>query len=363
LVTSDKSSHQGLADAAGDREKLGRDMPWLLHNAGIRGNERLLDLGVGAGPASFVLAPFVDSVVVAQGTNAELIRTQELFGRVAARLAQFVSGTPEQLPFDDASFDIVTSRVSGHHFDDAQRAFREIRRVLGPCGHLMFMDVISWGNPATAAFQEDVEKLRDPSHRRMLMRSEWTTLTRNAGLRVEDDAVKYRAHDMESWLEEAGNDNLRKQQLRDRFVNAPDAARHQLRILIEDGMVRSFTDREVILKARAVSPDTNQRSASGRVTWSDYSPLWARRSTRSVMVKRPQDDDISKFHAHVSAKSGFQRTGEVIVVAQNPCEDRLTVGAQLDLYDESPVGNDYSSPIGHFEVLLIDPEGAPRLRI
>ena len=362
-MTSDKSSHQGLAGAPGDRKKLGRDMPWLLHNAGIRGNERLLDLGVGAGPAAFVLAPFVDSVVVAQGTNAELIRTQELFGRVAARLAQFVSGTPERLPFDDASFDIVTSRLSGHHFDDAQRAFREIRRVLRPCGHLMFMDVISWGNPVTAAFQEDVEKLRDPSHRRMLMRNEWTTLTRNAGLRVEHDAVNYPAHDMESWLEEAGNDNLRKQQLREHFVNAPDAARHQLHIRIEGGMVRSFTDREVILKARAVSPDTKQRSALGRVTWSDHSPFWARRNTRSVMVKLPQDDDVSAFHAHLSAKSGFQRTGEVVVVAQNPCEDRLTVGAQFELYGDGRLRNDYSSPIGHLEILRIDPEGAPRLQI
>jgi ubiquinone/menaquinone biosynthesis C-methylase UbiE len=48
--------------------------------------------------------------------------------------AELFEASTEQLPFEDASFDVVISSMSIHFCDDVPRAFRELHRVLKPGG-------------------------------------------------------------------------------------------------------------------------------------------------------------------------------------------------------------------------------------
>jgi ubiquinone/menaquinone biosynthesis C-methylase UbiE len=45
------------------------------------------------------------------------------------------------MPLAEASFDLVVSSLSAHHWADAEAGFREIRRVLRPGGHALVFDL------------------------------------------------------------------------------------------------------------------------------------------------------------------------------------------------------------------------------
>lgn len=58
--------------------------------------------------------------------------------------ASFVEGDVGWMPFDDASFDLVVSSLSAHHWPDPETAFGEIRRVLRPGAHALVYDIPGW---------------------------------------------------------------------------------------------------------------------------------------------------------------------------------------------------------------------------
>ena len=79
---------------------------------------------------------------LAAGSAAELTGADPAAGMIdQARAAapggasvRFVQAFAEELPFPDASFDLVTSTMSFHHWADQRRGLREVRRVLAPGG-------------------------------------------------------------------------------------------------------------------------------------------------------------------------------------------------------------------------------------
>jgi ubiquinone/menaquinone biosynthesis C-methylase UbiE len=61
----------------------------------------------------------------------------------------FVRGDAEHLPFEDASFDVLTCSNSFHHYPHQAAAIGEMRRVLRPGGRLMMVDgfrdnIVGW---------------------------------------------------------------------------------------------------------------------------------------------------------------------------------------------------------------------------
>jgi SAM-dependent methyltransferase len=90
-------------------------------------------------------------------------------------------GRVERLPFPDASFDVVVSRYSAHHWGDLDAALREAARVLKPDGVVGFADSISPGTPLLDTWYQAIELLRDPSHVRSYARAEWEDALARAG--------------------------------------------------------------------------------------------------------------------------------------------------------------------------------------
>ncbi len=54
--------------------------------------------------------------------------------------ATLLEGEAENLPFDDAGFDLITSTNALHYFPDAIAALQEMRRVISPGGNLIITD-------------------------------------------------------------------------------------------------------------------------------------------------------------------------------------------------------------------------------
>jgi ubiquinone/menaquinone biosynthesis C-methylase UbiE len=141
-----------------------------------------LDLGCGAGHASFALARGGARRVIAYDLSTQML------GVVAAEAAvrgyasagneqiETRSGPAELLPFADASMDMVVTRFSAHHWFDVSGAFREVARVLRPGGTLVVIDVLAPESPLLDTVLQTLEILRDASHVRDYRGSEWAAL-------------------------------------------------------------------------------------------------------------------------------------------------------------------------------------------
>lgn len=103
----------------------------------------------------------------------------------------------EDLPFADASFDVVTSRLGAHHFEDVEATVQEMARVA--CKRVLVVDNVYAGEAA-----EEADHLRDPSHVRKYSEDEWRALFADAGLRVSDVRRLERAIRVTPWLERTG---------------------------------------------------------------------------------------------------------------------------------------------------------------
>ena len=230
--------------------KSGRELQLVVDFAAPIGNERVLDIGTGAGHTALALAPHVSSVVLTDPVATMLATARRLSAEAGVRNADFVEAIAERLPFPDASFDIVTTRLAAHHFDDVPLAFREVARVLRRGGVFIFVDTLAPEDAESATYQDEVETLRDPTHRRIYTQREWIAFCEQGGLRIEKTEVVRKAHDFEAWLERGGEDAATLQRVRSRFLEAPTSAVRDLEIVVNDGKVKSFTDRKLVLAAR-----------------------------------------------------------------------------------------------------------------
>jgi SAM-dependent methyltransferase len=103
----------------------------------------------------------------------------------------------EDLPFADASFDVVACRVAAHHFDDPAAALREMARVSRAL--VLLSDNLYLGEAG-----EEADRLRDPTHVRNLSDEEWRRLFDDAGLAVESFEREDKRIELEPWLARAG---------------------------------------------------------------------------------------------------------------------------------------------------------------
>jgi SAM-dependent methyltransferase len=160
----------------------------------------VLDLGCGGGHVSYAVAPAV-AEVTAYDLSAEMLAV--VAKAAAARgLGNVVTrqGPAEALPFASASFDLVFSRMSAHHWRDFEAGLREAARVLRPGGKAGFVDVVSPGVAVLDTFLQAVELLRDTSHVRNRSRAEWEDATARSGF-VAGAVRAYRLRlDFAAWV-------------------------------------------------------------------------------------------------------------------------------------------------------------------
>ncbi len=228
----------------------GDELDLAVEFAAPTGTERVLDIGAGAGHMALAMAARVQSVVLTDPVEAMLEASRRVFREAGRQNAEFLKASAESLPFDAASFDIVTSRLAAHHFDDVNLALREIARVLKPSGRFILVDTLAPGDGESAQFLHEVEVLRDPTHRHAYTTDEWTRLCEAASLHVDRVEFTRKGHEFEPWLKRGGEDAATLSRVRARFLAAPASVRSELIIVVRDGAVVSFTDRKLVLSAR-----------------------------------------------------------------------------------------------------------------
>jgi ubiquinone/menaquinone biosynthesis C-methylase UbiE len=160
----------------------------------------VLDVACGPGILSAAIAKTAREVVAFDLTPEMLKKAKQRCGEAGLTNVAFREGNATELPFADAAFDAVVTRLSVHHFDDPQRVMSEIFRVLKPGGSFVLADVISSEVPAESELQNAIEILRDPSHVRMLPGSELLSLVTGVAFAVESQTSWDKPREFEEWM-------------------------------------------------------------------------------------------------------------------------------------------------------------------
>ncbi|NJR80278.1 class I SAM-dependent methyltransferase [Sphingomonas corticis] len=183
MGNADGQDHDQLVDAQFGKQAeryvessvhaTGVDLRRIGDIARIGVYDRVLDLGCGGGHVTYAVAPHVSDVVACDLSQGMLDAVAtEAAGRHLSNVRTALASS-ERLPFADASFDLVVSRYSVHHWRDWEAGLREARRVVRPDGCLVFVDVMAPSSPMLDTHLQAVELLRDPSHVRDRSMAEW----------------------------------------------------------------------------------------------------------------------------------------------------------------------------------------------
>ena len=160
----------------------------------------VLDVACGPGILSAAIAKTARDVVAFDLTPEMLKKAAQRCAEAGCANVTFREGNASEMPFADAAFDAVVTRLSVHHFGRPRRVFDEIFRVLRPGGSFVIADVVSSEVSAEAELQNAIEILRDPSHVRMLPGSELSSLVRGAGFAIELLTTWDKPREFEEWM-------------------------------------------------------------------------------------------------------------------------------------------------------------------
>lgn len=179
------------------------DARWVFERLPVSADDLVLDVAAGTGHAARQLAASARTVVALDATAAMLARGRAQAEAEGCANVVFMRGDAAALPFLGATFHVVVSRFAAHHFERPEAVVREMARCTRPGGHVALVDLVAHEEPDVAEPQNRLERLRDPSHTRMLSATELQALLAEAELEAIDVATRALERPLTPWLEQA----------------------------------------------------------------------------------------------------------------------------------------------------------------
>jgi demethylmenaquinone methyltransferase/2-methoxy-6-polyprenyl-1,4-benzoquinol methylase len=125
-------------DAMNRLMTAGLDRRWRRETAAaaVRPGDRVLDVACGTGDLAIAAAAAGGRVTGVDFSTRMLERARRKSSAV-----EWLEADALALPFDDASFDVVTSGFGVRNFADLEAGLRELRRVLRRGGHIGVLEI------------------------------------------------------------------------------------------------------------------------------------------------------------------------------------------------------------------------------
>jgi SAM-dependent methyltransferase len=219
----------------------GDDLAWFSSRAASVAPGLALDVACGGGFSTRALASAGHRVLATDLTPESVGAAR---AATESQRVSWAAGAAERLPVRTESVNVAACRIAPHHFADIAAFVDEVARVLVPGGMFLLVDTTVPEDEALAAWLDDVERRRDPSHGRSWPPSRWRAVLAGARLRVEETQAYRKRHPLDAWLARSGCAGERADDVRRRFAEAPENVRAAYLI---DG--ESYTDTKLCLRA------------------------------------------------------------------------------------------------------------------
>ncbi len=125
--------------ASGDYHMIGTQIllssELLIESLDVHAGDRVLDVATGSGNAALAAARR-GCTVIGIDYVPELLERARLRAATEGVVAEFIEGDAEALPFEDATFDVVTSVFGAMFAPDQDQTARELARVCRPGGRI-----------------------------------------------------------------------------------------------------------------------------------------------------------------------------------------------------------------------------------
>jgi len=136
----------------------------------------------------------------------------------------------EHIPFADASFDTVATRIAPHHFTDIRGAVAEMARV---ARRVVLIEDTLFDSEEV----EEAERIHDPTHVRSYSEREWRAFLEDAGLTVEKVELQSKRRDFGAWCDRTGCTGPERERARQLLGDRVDAQ-------------GGYTDTKILIGAR-----------------------------------------------------------------------------------------------------------------
>ena len=206
-----------VADHAARQVEMVREQ--LRTFVALKGDERALDAGTGAGTLALALAPLVREVVGVDIVSELLERAR---GGAPANVT-FIEGDATDLPLETGSFDLACSRRTFHHIARPERAVAELARVTAPGGRVFVDDQIAPVDPLAALELDRFERARDPSHARTLPDIDFRHLFEANGLVLLSARFQTHRRELDYYLDLAGCEGEARERARQLSPGGPES--------------------------------------------------------------------------------------------------------------------------------------------
>ncbi|MGB7115560.1 MAG: methyltransferase domain-containing protein [Anaerolineales bacterium] len=156
-----------------------------IHSAAGLGDKlRVLDVGCGPGIVTEALAGDGHGMIALDITPEMVHRARQRCQDSGFFNVHYIIGQAEKLPFEEASFNAVVTRLTIHHFADPGVECSDMARITRSKGRLIVADIISSENAGESELHNALEKLRDPSHVSMISSNAMKDLVETTGLKI-----------------------------------------------------------------------------------------------------------------------------------------------------------------------------------
>jgi SAM-dependent methyltransferase len=163
-------------------------------------SETWVEVACGPGLISRALASRVSRIIGVDLTQAMLELGRQEAARAAIANVGFIRGDALQLPLADGAVDGAVTRFSLHHIPVPGRCVAEMARVVRPGGLVLIADHVTTTDGASAAWHQEIERLRDPSHWACLTPEALRATGERAGLTLVSERRIPFSLDFEEWL-------------------------------------------------------------------------------------------------------------------------------------------------------------------
>lgn len=172
---------------------------YIVNSIGLCKEDNVLEVASGTCACGRAIALNVSSVTCVDATLDMLKIGKNEAEKDGITNMRFIEALAQNLPFENNTYDIVITRLSFHHFEEMEKPFAEMNRVLKKSGKLVIIDMEATQDELRE-IEDKIETMRDFSHIRNRSKAEFENLYNNNMfelVKCETTPIKV---DLKSWL-------------------------------------------------------------------------------------------------------------------------------------------------------------------